>query len=377
MALFAGGRPDAPAGPRAHRSRARRVGWSILILGLVGALVLAFVPAPYAIERPGPVFDTLSDVQIERDDETVDVPLISIPGEKTYETSGTLSMLTVNVVGNRQSKPDWFEVVTAWGDPSKAVVPLNAIYAPDETQEQSDEQSAIEMQNSQKDAVAAALSELGYDLDSSLTVEAFSPDSPSDGVLEEGDLLLTVNGQRPADVTQLRSIIADNGLTKPVSIDVLRDGAERSLEVTPVANPDDDDAPIIGITASTEYDFPFEVKIQLDNVGGPSAGMMFALGIMDKLTPGALNGGKDVAGTGTIAVDGSVGPIGGIRQKLYGARDAGAEYFLAPESNCDEVIGHVPTGITVFSVGTLDDSLTALTALRDGTDTAQLPSCGT
>ena len=103
--------------------------------------------------------------------------------------------------------------------------------------------------------------------------------------------------------------------------------------------------------------------------------MMFALGIIDTLTPGSLNGGEKVAGTGTISADGTVGPIGGIRQKLWGAKDAGADWFLAPESNCDEVVGHVPDGLRVFAVEDLDDSLAVLDAIRDGGDLDALPTC--
>jgi PDZ domain-containing protein len=113
----------------------------------------------------------------------------------------------------------------------------------------------------------------------------------------------------------------------------------------------------------------------LNNVGGPSAGMMFALGIIDTLTPGELNGGQDVAGTGTITADGTVGPIGGIRQKMWGALDAGADWFLAPESNCDEVVGHIPGRLKVFAVKTLDDSLDVLEAIRDDGDLSALPTC--
>jgi PDZ domain-containing protein len=103
--------------------------------------------------------------------------------------------------------------------------------------------------------------------------------------------------------------------------------------------------------------------------------MMFALGIIDKLTPGELNGGENFAGTGTIDATGAVGAIGGIRQKLYGASNAGAKYFLAPASNCDEVTGHIPAGLTVFSVATLDDALAALEAVSAGDDTRALPAC--
>ncbi len=367
MALFADDRP--PSDPPRRRTR---IGWSALALGVLGALGLALVPSPYVIELPGPVFDTLGDVEVG--EETV--PLISIPAQKTFPTDGSLSLLTVSVVGNRESQPSWFEVITSWSDPSRAVVPVDAVYPVGVTVEQSRDQSALDMQNSQKDAIAASLTELGYDLDSTLTVAGFSPDSPSEGILEVGDEIVTVNGEVPVDVTQLREIIADNGTDRPVTIEVVRGSTASTVRVTPVAGASADSSPVVGISVGAQYDFPFDVNIQLEKVGGPSAGMMFALGIIDKLTEGELNGGEDVAGTGTITADGRVGAIGGIRQKLYGARDAGAEYFLAPSTNCDEVAGHVPDGLTVFSVSTLDDSLAALDVLANGGETSELLFCG-
>ena len=123
------------------------------------------------------------------------------------------------------------------------------------------------------------------------------------------------------------------------------------------------------------YDYPFTVKIQLENVGGPSAGQMFALGIIDKLTPGSLTGGKRVAGTGTIDAQGTIGPIGGIRQKMYGAQRAGATIFLAPAGDCNEVVGHIPSGLKVFAVKTLSDSLAVLKAVSTGASTASLKGC--
>jgi PDZ domain-containing protein len=145
-----------------------------------------------------------------------------------------------------------------------------------------------------------------------------------------------------------------------------------TVDATPV---DLEGAVVLGINVQSDYEFPFDVEIQLDKVGGPSAGMMFALGIIDKLTPGSIQGGEDVAGTGTINQAGTVGPIGGIRQKLFGAERAGAEWFLAPADNCAEVAGHVPDGLTVVAVETLDDALTALETIRTGTDTDTLPGC--
>ena len=137
---------------------------------------------------------------------------------------------------------------------------------------------------------------------------------------------------------------------------------------------DNNPAARIGILTGARYTFPYTVDFQLANVGGPSAGMMLALGIYDKLTPGALTGGAHIAGTGTITADGQVGAIGGIRQKMYGARNAGADWFLAPASNCDEVVGHVPDGLRVFAVSTLDEALTDVKAIA-AHDTADLATC--
>ena len=104
----------------------------------------------------------------------------------------------------------------------------------------------------------------------------------------------------------------------------------------------------------------------MTGVGGPSAGTMFAIGIIDKLTPGALTEGKVIAGTGTISPDGKVGEIGGIQQKLIGARNAGAVLFLAPQSNCQDVIDHIPDGLTVASIATLSEAMTAINAFNTG-----------
>jgi PDZ domain-containing protein len=160
----------------------------------------------------------------------------------------------------------------------------------------------------------------------------------------------------------------------PVELVVRRSGKQRTLEITPTINPDSK-KPAVGIYTGSTFTFPFDVKIQLQDVGGPSAGMMMALGIYDKLTPGHLVGHAHIAGTGTIDPSGAVGAIGGIRQKMYGARDAGATWFLAPASNCNEVRGHVPSGLTVFAVKTLDDSLADVKAIASGADTSKLATC--
>ncbi len=366
MALFTPPTRAATAGRRSGR-----LGWSLLGVALVSGLALTFIPSPYLIEQPGPVFDTLGTAEYEGED----APLITVDGAETYPTAGSLDLLTVSVQGNESVRPSWIEVVGSWFSPSRAVVPVEAIYPSGVSNEQVDEQNAVDMQNSQKSAVAAALVHEGYQVPSTVSVSQVSPGGPSEGVLEEGDLLVSVNGQdltTNGDVDALRSIVADNGATSPAEVVVERSGQRETERITPQ---EVQGTSLLGVGVSVDYTFPFDVTLRLDKVGGPSAGMMFALGIIDKTTPGELNGGERVAGTGTITASGTVGPIGGIRQKLYGALDAGATVFLAPRSNCDEVVGHVPDGLDVYSVATLDDAVTALETVADGGDTGALPTC--
>jgi Lon-like protease len=348
----------------------RAAGWLLLVLGVAGTVLLGLSPSPYAIERPGPVYDVLGKTLV--DGKSVD--LIAISGEKTYATKGILDMLTVYVDGSPQDRLSWIELAGSWFDPSRAAVPLDELYPSGETQEQSDQESAIDMTNSQQDATAAALSQLKIDYTSTVEVASVMKGTPAAGRLKAGDELLTVDGQKVTGLTMLQQTVVANGTDAALTFVIRRDGAEKTVEITPTINAQTK-KPAIGIYTGNTFTFPFDVKIQLQDVGGPSAGMMMALGIYDKLTPGDLAGGAHIAGTGTIDPSGAVGAIGGIRQKMYGARDAGASWFLAPQSNCDEVVGHVPSGLTVFAVKTLDDSLTDVKTIAAGGDTSKLATC--
>ncbi|WP_431030632.1 YlbL family protein [Plantibacter sp. RU18] len=375
MSLFADEAPTASETSDPSRRGRARFGWIVLVLSLVLLGVLSAVPAPYVIEQPGPVFNVLGTT--EGDDG--DVPLIEVHDTQTYDTGGTLDMLTVQLVGNPQRSPGWLDIVSAWFDPSRAVVPMDLYFPPGVTTEQRDEQNATLMVDSQQDSVAAALRQLGYEVPEHVAVAQIAEGSPAQGVLELDDEIVAVNGAAVTGLDGLRTAISDNGTAAPASFDIVRGGVASTVDITPTTATatDGTTSTVIGIGTKVSYDLPVDITIQLDNVGGPSAGMVFALGMIDLLTPGELNGGQDVAGTGTIDADGNVGAIGGIRQKLFGAKDAGADWFLAPASNCDEVVGHVPDGLTVFAVKTLDDSLAALDAIADGGDTSALPTCKT
>jgi len=367
VALFTDNRPE----PSSRRAQSGWPGWLTLGVALVGTLLATLVPSPYIIEQPGPVYDTLGDVEIDGDL----VPLIQIPVETTYPTEGALSMLTVNIQGNPESPLSWFEVGAAFFDRSRAIVPVESVYEPGVTVEESAEAGRIQMESSQQEAIAAALADLGYEFDATLTVAEVSKGGPSEGVLQAGDIIRSVNGETFGDVAGLRDEIADNGITNPATVIFEREGEEQTAEITPEMTEGDDAIAIVGILVGSAYNFPVDVKIQLENVGGPSAGMMFALGIIDKLTPGAINGGDAIAGTGTITATGDVGPIGGIQQKMYGARNSGAKYFFAPVENCDEVAGNIPKGLTVYAVDDLNDALVALASVRGGLSGTGLPSC--
>lgn len=352
-------------------SRRLTVGASALIVAIVALLVMSFLPTSYVLEQPGPVFNTLGEVK-NADDE--DVPLIDVADADTYDTSGSLSLTTVQVVGNREHPLSWTELALAWFRPSQAILPIDSVFPEGETSEQRDQANAVMMEDSQSKASAAALNALGYDVPADISVVSLVDDSPAEGILSEGDRILAAEGETITDVTQLRDLIAaqDGGA---VTLTIERDGETRDVEVTPQkATLDGEESWAIGVSLMSGYELPVDIAIQLNNVGGPSAGMMFALGIIDTLTPGEMTGGELIAGTGTIEADGTVGPIGGIRQKLYGARDAGNEYFLAPSSNCDEVVGHVPDGLQVISTSTLAESISAVEAIAQG-EAENLPTC--
>jgi Lon-like protease len=370
VAFFDPSAAPQPAPPR--RSRAAVAGSWALAVALVVLLLVTFLPTSYVIQQPGPVYDTLGTVS---DSAGGEVPLISVADAPTYPTTGSLDLLTVQVAGNPERRPSWFEIAVAWFDPARAVLPIERIFPAGQTTEQRQEESAALMVDSQEEAKAAALTELGYDVPSRIRVYSVVAGSAAEGAVEEGDILLSVDGTAVTDAAQVRDAVAA-GEGAPVSLRVERDGEERELSITPRAQEQDGGTVwLLGVQLIADFDFPIDVTIQLDDVGGPSAGMMFALGIIDVLTTDDLTGGRRIAGTGTIDAEGRVGPIGGIRQKLFGARDAEAEYFLAPEANCGEVVGHVPDGIRVFSVAELDDSLDVLAAIRDGGDLDALPTC--
>lgn len=327
----------------------------------------ALLPVPYMLQLPGPVFNTLGDYQGR--------PMISVSGAPTYPTTGEIDMLTVAVSGGPGRDTFASQALGALLRGKETVVPTEAYYPLETTREQVAESNSFEMSSSQDVAVAAAMEQLEKPYTVQLLVDQVTAGSPAEGQLRSGDRILSVNGtdlgSDPGAAATMSNTVQNSDT---VDLVVDRDGAEVALTLTPT---DIGGRQAIGITMTQDFDFPVDVSFNVDGIGGPSAGTMFALAIVDELTPGAMTGGKHVAGTGEITPAGQVGPIGGARQKVAAATAQGATLFLSPAGNCAEVVAAADSSkITVARIDTLDDARSAVEGYAAG-DTSALKTCPT
>ncbi|MFF5340961.1 PDZ domain-containing protein [Streptomyces althioticus] len=350
---------------------------TLMLIALLCAGV--FIPVPYAEMSPGPTVNTLG----EHDGE----PVLQIAGHKTYPTDGHLNMTTVRVT-SADYRMNLVEAVYGWLAHDTKVVPHDTLYPDGKTEEESTQENAEEFSQSQESAKVAALKELDIPVESWVIVSTVVKDAPAEGKLHAGDVIKAVDGEPVKEPSDVADLVTEHRPGEDVVFTIVpakeqaaaekeKRTAVKTEKVTITTQASDDAGEkraVVGISAGTDHTFPFTVDIKLADVGGPSAGLMFALGIYDKLTPGSLTGGSFVAGTGTIDDEGKVGPIGGIEMKTVGARDKGAEYFLTPADNCAAAAKDTPDGLTLVKVGTIDDALDALKDIRAG-DTADLPTC--
>ena len=327
---------------------------------LIAALVL---PIPYVLYQPGTTVDVLSTAGGKE--------RIQVNGHKAYYDDGELRMVTIYV-----TEPDkeisLGTALMGWISRDQAVKPHDSVYDDDVTAEENDAQSAIQMSTSQDDAIAVALAALGYDVPVVPLVSTVAEDLPAAGKLEPQDRFLSVGGKPIKTVQDVVDAIGGATPGEPLVLVVERDGKHERVVVTPRKI---EGKVRIGIELGFDYRFPFDVTINIDqNIGGPSAGLMFSLSIYDTLTPGSMTGGHIVAGTGEIRPDGSVGPIGGIQQKIAAARDAKAELFLVPAANCDEALGAPKDDVRLARVETMEQARDVVEKFAKDTD-ADLPSC--
>ncbi|MET0863105.1 MAG: PDZ domain-containing protein [Nakamurella sp.] len=334
-----------------------------VVVGATASVVLllaaALIPIPYVAVGPGVTYDTLGSV------DGVEVITFSgddIPASATQDTAdgGHLNMTTISLFDG----VSLFEALGMWATGRYALAPREDYFPPDKTVDEVKEQDAQAFRDSQSAAEIASLRYLGYP---NVTYVGEIPNgSPSAGLLEPQDQIVDVNGTAVTDFPSLQAALAGTTPGQVVDVTVLRSGEQVTVKVTLGANADAGSQGFLGIGAVERPTAPFTTSIALEKIGGPSAGLMFTLGIIDKLTDDDLTGGQFIAGTGTIDPEGTVGPIGGVLLKLITARDAGATIFLTPADNCAEAVTQIPDGLQLVKVSTLSDAVTALETLKAG-----------
>ncbi len=325
----------------------------VMFIGTVVLLVAFFVEVPYFANLPGPAFRT---------DE-----FVTIPGQETTESSGDLYMLTV-----LRESVTLVGYVQASFDDRISLIPRDVILPEGRTSEDKKRADQQMMEDSQQVAIAVALERTGYEVSfasDGVEVGEISPGSAAEGVFEEADVIVAFEGDPVFFSGDLVSRIQERSIGDVVGFTVLRGGEELDLKVTLGGRDPGDPTPIVGVTIFTvgsRFDFPIEVLIESQNIGGPSAGMMFSVEIIDQLSEVDVTGGYRIAGTGTIDSDGTVGPIGGIQQKVFGAMNVGADLMLVPEANFEDAVAALEgkkSDLRLVSVGTIDDALQALADL--------------
>jgi PDZ domain-containing protein len=332
-------------------------------------LVAFFVPTPYVLMSPGTPQNILGNA-------------ISISGAETFPVKGKLSVTSV-MVTNPDSYLTGFDILYGWVTSDQAVLPRDEIYPANETAEQSNQQGAADMQESQANATSAALTLLGYKGDTKLIINSVNPKSLAFKELLAGDQIISVDQKILTSATQITDYLNTKKAGDIVKVKLIRGATSgdatsgsatsgNTIEIPVKLSARDDGSAFIGVNIESKHNFPITVKIKLDETGGPSGGLIFALGIIEKLQSEDLIRGRNIAGTGTITDTGEVGPIGGITEKIIGAKKAGVSIFIAPIENCSDITHpELLKGIKVVPVATLSEALVVLRA----PDGAVLASC--
>lgn len=361
------------------RRTATMLASTLLLIAVLCAAAL--IKVPYAAMSPGPTYNTLGKAHGEQ--------VLSFPDEKTPgdKSTGHLNMTTVSVTRS-DHRMNLVEAVYGWLAHDSAVVPYERLYPDNKSAKEVEAENAEEFSRSQESAKVAALRVLDRKVSTRIVVQSVVKDGAAHGKLHAGDVIKAVDGEPVAKPTEVGDLVTKHKAGESVDFTIVparkAAAAEKSKKdpvklkgkqvTVPTKKSSDDGRAVVGIQPGTAHTLPFPIDITLADVGGPSAGLMFALGIVDKLDPTDLTGGAFVAGTGTIEADGQVGAIGGIRMKLVAARDKGAEFFLTPKDNCATAASDTPDGLTLVKVDTIRDAMSSLKKIR--TDrTADLPRC--
>lgn len=324
---------------------------------VVFGVLLAAVTVPYVSLGPGPTFDTLGEVDGKQ--------VVDIQGVQTHPTTGHLNMTTVS----QRDGLTLGEALALWFSGREQLMPRDMVYPPGQSREEIEKANNAEFTRSEDNAAYAALGYLKYPR--AATVMEVQDPGPSVDRLQAGDVLEAVDGQRAENSEKVTSLLKNTKPGQQVVIDYRRKNTPGTARIT-LGNNKDRPHGFLGIMVADEPVAPFHIEFNLANVGGPSAGLMFSLAVIDKLTTGELTGSKFIAGTGTIKSDGTVGPIGGIVHKMIAARAAGATVFLVPAKNCYEANSDNRLGLQLVKVDNLGQAVEALHTITSG---GQPPSC--
>lgn len=338
-------------------SRRARTLWIGCVLGAIVLVLGVAVPVPYVALGPGSTFNTVATGQGR---EVITFTGKDIPAAATEQPAGHLNMLTIRIV----DQVPLFEAVAMWASGRYQMAPREEYYPPNKTKQQVDQENVQMFSDSQSAAEIEALRYLGYP--NVVYVGDIQKGSPSWNILQPNDRIVAADGTAVTDYASLAAVMAHTRPGQTVAVTVERDGKPVTATVTLGANAKVGPQGFLGVGVVERPLAPFDIQISLQDIGGPSAGLMFTLGIIDRLTPGDLTGGKFIAGTGTMGLDGTVGAIGGVTFKEITARAAGAQYMLVPADNCAEALTAVPAGLTLVKVSTLDNALAAVRTIAAG-----------
>lgn len=323
---------------------------AVPIVALAGVLSAPTLSVPFAAQGPGPLFDVLSDV------EGKSVIEVSGPAADSKPSTGELDMTTVAVHHNL-SLP---QTIAMWLDSDNEIVPIEAVFPPGQSQEEVEEENKAAFTESEANATSAALAQLG--LPTEVSVAYTVPGSNAEGKLHEGDVIISIDGIKATKPDAVKDHVQSLKPGDAVELKVRGDdeAKERTVSIELGENPHVKGAALLGIGMSTQSAGQTKVEYQLSGIGGPSAGLMLTLGVIDKLSPGDLTEGHHIAGTGTINAAGIVGEIGGIKHKISAARDSGAELFFVPAGNCVEALTADAGDMKLVRVRNVDDALAAI-----------------
>lgn len=331
----------------------RRRWWRLTLIavsfGLAIGLIGAYVNIPYYTLGPGPAKD------VEE--------LVRVSGRRAYPSSGGFYLTTVSV----STRPvSLFEALVGWVDPAVSVVPRRALIRPGFTDEQQSQYNALEMEESKYSALLAALRGMGINAPpiAGARVIGVAGGFPAEGKLKAGDLIVVVNGRAVRDPAAAVNAITSKPIGSTIAVEIFRGDRRMRVQMRTIASPlrDERRTPVVGVRLAPAVRLPFDITIDSQNIGGPSAGLAFALTIIDVLTPEDLSRGHTIAVTGTIGADGNVGDVGGVEFKVAAAEREGADVFLVPANEVELAKG-AASKAKIIGVATLTQALAALRSL--------------